>query len=173
MEDFLPAIGFILYILFQVFAASRGKKKKKGPQGEQQKSSKSLMEMLQEQMQKAEQQLNEALPDLKEITHQSPEEEEEPYLNPIDEYTPLSEQVELHEYEPISAEILNAPYSNLEEGILDDTHRSKFAHHQKSEQSTKSKAQPNDLFDKVSPKEAFVYSLIFKRKYFDVIEPRH
>lgn len=106
---------------------------------------------------------------------------------PIPEYTEsrIPEPVTIYE-EAQSSEILVAPYSNLEEGIIDPIHTSKFKHHQTSDfehfdssefihrditddevGNEKRRIGKNYLKD-FDAKKAFIHSIIFERKHFDV-----
>jgi len=73
-----------------------------------------------------------------------------------------------------SAEITEAPYSNLEEGILDEVHKSKFSHHariiNKGEIGAMEAKKKVNYLKNFDPKTAFIHSIIFDRKHFDVGE---
>lgn len=159
MEDFLPVIGFIIYIALQLSGLLGKKKRSNSPEGGSfpKKPKKSIFEQLE---------------DLEKRLEKSIEPKKQKEVKPVpkvEEYRPLSEQVDRPTYQPISLEITEAPYSNLEEGILDEVHKSKFPHHQEGTSLALEK-EPIALFEQVSKKEAFIYSEIFKRKYFQVNE---
>lgn len=157
MEDFLPVIGFIIYVFLQV-SGVLGKKKKPELVGEEEYPQEPKKTFL-EQLEDLEKRIGDTI---------EPQEVVEP-TKKTQEYQPLSDEVNRPTYQPISLEITEAPYSNLEEGIIDDVHRSKFPHHQKaSTLLKKEQKQPIELFQKISKKEAFIYSEVFKRKYFQV-----
>lgn len=159
MEDFLPVIGFIVYVVLQLTGLI-GKKKKKPVYTEEdypKKPKKTFIEQL-EDLEKR----------LGEVVDSKGQEVEEPVYEK-EEYKPLSEQIDRPVYQPISLEITEAPYSNLEEGIIDDVHKSKFPHHNMEFAFEKKQSKASiELFKKVSKKEAFIYSEIFNRKYFQV-----
>ena len=169
MEDFLPALGVIIWVVLNILGVI-GKKKKPTeeafPETEQQPKGKGFFEELREQMKALE-----AVTESPKTEEKIPQATTNPndYKSPGQEYKSLADQVELTQYEPISAEVLNSSYSNLEEGILDEEHQSRFAHHggQQLQPAKVKRSKRKNLFKDVSPKEAFVYSLIFDRKHFD------
>lgn len=88
---------------------------------------------------------------------------------PVSQY-PTATSMEGQSLEGQSLEITRAPYSNLEKGILDDVHQSKFEHHDitKDEIGDHKETERVNLLEDFDPKKAFIHSLIFDRKHFDV-----
>lgn len=165
MEDFLPALFIIVWVALNILGVI-GKRKKKsvGDAVPQQKSGsgKGFLKELTDQIKQMETQATKK---------QAPNQQiktTDTYKSPKQEYKSLADQVDLDTYEPISAEILETPYSNLEKGILDERHKSKFSHHGGKKIQLKPIERPSrrNIFKKVSPKDAFVYSLIFDPKHF-------
>ena len=171
MEEFWPAIGFIIYLVLQMLGVFGGKKNEENlPEDSQpeQSQGKSIFRELRRQFEEIEGEIKKM-----ELPKPAPSAEREPspeetYKSPGQEYKSMADDMELTQYEPISAEVLKSPYSNLEEGILDDIHRSKFAHHSGDVNMPPEVYHEKkiNLFENISPKDAFVYSLIFDRKYF-------
>lgn len=168
MEEFLPALFFIIYIIFYLLGAG-SKKKNQNPdqdfETESPKPKRSIFTEIERQLKEFEKKYSESQqPEADPVT------EVETYKNPSEEYKPLSEQIELREYKPISSEVYERTYSNLEEGIIDKTHASKFEHHggKSLEVATVEQEKKAIIFENISPRDAFVYSLIFDRKFFKI-----
>ena len=170
MEEFLPALGVIIWVVLNILGVI-GKKKKNDQQesipetNTDREPARGFFEELREQMKS----LENAAETISSVEQEPVSQPVEDYKSPGQEYESLADQIELTQYEPISSEILQSPYSNLEEGVIDPVHQSKFEHHggQALQVATVKRTKRKNLFREVSPKEAFVYSLIFDRKYFD------
>lgn len=135
MEEFLPVLGFIIYIVLNLLGVV-GKKKQKKPKPVVNKKPSSS-------------------------PRKSIFEEIEQQLNP----QPATQSLETTETNPQSAEILESPYSNLEEGILDETHLSKL--HKPKPKIHRAKKR-SYVFNNTTAKDAFIASIIFEKKHFDL-----
>ena len=163
-----PFIFFIIYIVFQVLTAQNKAKRKRERQQQEQYDIPEYtppvrpnqpVEPAPAQEQPKGGFFEEFMRQLEEL--ENPKPVENPY--------PTAAPVTMENIPPPakSSEITVAEYSNLEQGIIDETHRSKFPHHKLTAHlPQKKQVKPIQLFKNVDAREAFVYSLIFERKEY-------
>ncbi len=145
MDEVLPIIGFVFYVIFQIYKASLKAKEKQNKKQQKQ-------------------------PTVITIPHEDNKKTVGPPPLPTfrkkrQEPTPREKQ-----YPQVqSLEITEAPYSNLEENILDDVHKSKIPHHKLGEiKAMKPEKRKLPSLRKFNARQAFIQSLIFNRKHFKI-----
>ncbi len=175
MEEILPILGFIAYVIFQVISATNKANKKKRNKPHSPSPSVNPAPSQKSAKQKDRGFIEEIERQIKEL-EQEVKPKPKPTLSPVStpkekpKRTTLSERRTLIKktLKPVakSAEITKPAYSNLEKGILDETHLSKLPHGQVQEAAVvEHRSYPNALKN-FNAKEAFIHSIIFNRKYF-------
>jgi len=170
MEDFLPFVFFIIYAIFQVFSSlNKSNKKKTTPQQQPSQRPQPKVVRTEPTRPQPKPKAQEPAGDFfKEFMKQLEElENPQPVSQPESVPQPVVVSMEEIPGPAVSSEITVAEYSNLEENIIDQTHRSKFEHHSSEAFKEKKKIRkPITLFKNVDTREAFIYSLIFDRKEY-------